>query len=66
MILVQDIQYLIKQYIEPLRNNSTVLPSDVIELFYNSVKSIHQLQMKFLENLQLNLLTEVFDQFLLN
>jgi hypothetical protein len=52
-------QYLIKQYIEPLRNNSTVLPSDVIELLYNSVKSIYQLQMKFLENLQLNLLTEV-------
>jgi hypothetical protein len=59
-------QCLLKQYIKPLRNNSTVLPSDVIELLNQSVKSIHQLQNTFFENLQLNLLTEVFDLYFIN
>lgn len=55
-------QCLIKQYIEPLSNNSTVLSSDAIKSLYDSVKSIEQLQVEFLEDLQLNLLTEVFNQ----
>ncbi|CAF4412369.1 unnamed protein product, partial [Adineta steineri] len=53
-----DLQYLIDQYIEPLRNNSTILPSDAVESLYNSVKIIHQLQTKFLDYLQSNLLTK--------
>ncbi|CAF3549231.1 unnamed protein product [Rotaria sp. Silwood1] len=55
---VQHRQNFLKQYIEPLCNNSTILPSDAIESLYNSIKSIYQLQIIFLENLKLNLLTE--------
>ncbi|CAF1239835.1 unnamed protein product [Adineta steineri] len=55
---VQDLQCLIDQYIEPLRNNSIILPSDAVESLYNSVKIIHQLQTRFLDYLQSNLLTK--------
>ena len=53
-------QRLIERYIEPLRDDSKLLPADAIESLYISVKSIHQLQILFLENLQFNLSTEVF------
>jgi hypothetical protein len=52
-------QRLIERYIEPLRDDSKLLPADTIESLYVSVKSIHQLQQTFLERLQSNIPTEV-------
>jgi hypothetical protein len=52
-------QRLIERYIEPLRDDSKLLPADAIESLYVSVKSIHQLQQTFLERLQSNIPTEV-------
>ena len=45
-------QRLIERYIEPLRDDSKLLPADAIESLYVSLKSIHQLQQTFLERLQ--------------
>jgi hypothetical protein len=52
-------QRLLERYIEPLRDDTKLLPADVIESLYVSVKSIHQLQLKFLERLEGNIPTEV-------
>lgn len=56
---VQDMQRLLERYIEPLRDDSKLLPADVIESLYVSVKSIHQLQQTFLERLESNVPTEI-------
>lgn len=52
-------QRLLERYIEPLRDESNLLPADAIESLYVSIKSIHQLQQTFLERLQSNIPTEV-------
>lgn len=52
-------QRLLERYIEPLRDDSKLLPADVIESLYVSVKSIHQLQMTFLERLESNIPTQI-------
>jgi hypothetical protein len=52
-------QRLLERYIEPLRDDSKLLPTDAIESLYVSVKSIHQLQQTFLERLESNIPTEV-------
>ena len=56
---LQDMQRLLERYIEPLRDDSKLLPTDVIESLYVSVKSIHQLQLTFLERLESNIPTEI-------
>ncbi|UJR25261.1 hypothetical protein I4U23_006613 [Adineta vaga] len=56
---VQDMQRLLERYIEPLRDDSKLLPTDTIESLYISVKSIHQLQQTFLERLESNIPTEI-------
>lgn len=52
-------QRLLERYIEPLRDDSKLLPTDAIESLYVSVKSIHQLQQTFLQRLESNIPTEV-------
>lgn len=52
-------QRLLERYIEPLRDDSKLLPMDTIESLYVSVTSIHQLQLTFLERLESNIPTEV-------
>ncbi|CAF0933766.1 unnamed protein product [Rotaria sordida] len=56
---VQDMQRLLERYIEPLRDDSKLLPADAIESLYVSVKSIHQLQQTFLKRLESNIPTEI-------
>ncbi|CAF3588971.1 unnamed protein product [Adineta steineri] len=56
---VQDMQRLLERYIEPLRDDSKLLPADTIESLYISVKSIYQLQQKFLERLESDIPTEI-------
>ncbi|CAF3895255.1 unnamed protein product [Rotaria sp. Silwood2] len=52
-------QRLLERYIEPLRDDSKLLPADAIESLYVSVKSIHQLQQTFLKRLESNIPTEI-------
>ena len=52
-------QRLLERYIEPLRDDSKLLPVDIIESLYVSVKSIHQLQLTFLQRLEANVPTEI-------
>lgn len=52
-------QRLIERYIEPLREDSKLLPADAIESLYVSVKSIHQLQLTFLQKLESSVPTEI-------
>ncbi|CAF0731164.1 unnamed protein product [Rotaria sp. Silwood1] len=56
---VQDMQRLLERYIEPLRDDSKLLPADAIESLYVSVKSIHQLQQTFLKRLESSIPTEI-------
>lgn len=56
---VQDMQRLLERYIEPLRDDSKLLPADAIESLYVSVKSIHQLQQTFLSRLDTHIPTEI-------
>ncbi|UJR23642.1 hypothetical protein I4U23_026627 [Adineta vaga] len=49
---VQDLQSFINQYIEPLRNRSTIFPYDAIDALYKSIQTIYQFQTQFLGNLQ--------------
>lgn len=55
----KDIQRLLERYIEPLRDDSKLLPADVIESLYVSVRSIYQLQETFLKRLESNIPTEI-------
>ena len=52
-------QRLLERYIEPLRDDTKLLPADTIESLYVTVKSIHQLQQTFLTRLESNIPTEV-------
>ena len=57
---LQDLECLLKQYIEPLRSHSSLgLPSDVIESLSQSVQSIHRFQFAFLQRLPVNQSSEV-------
>ncbi|CAF0886274.1 unnamed protein product, partial [Didymodactylos carnosus] len=62
---VQDMERLIERYIGPLRDES-LLPSDPIESLYISVKSITQLQVKFLKCLENSVPTDVLAYNALN
>jgi hypothetical protein len=52
-------QRLLERYIEPLRDDSKLLPADVIESLFVSVNSIHRLQLTFLQRLESNIPTEI-------
>ncbi|CAF1536144.1 unnamed protein product, partial [Didymodactylos carnosus] len=54
-----DLERIMERYVDPLREDETLSPSDSIESLYISVKFIIKLQKTFLESLENSISTAV-------